>query len=78
MDFFLGLFCSSNQHMLFISVLEIYMVLCKWIKKEKEKENVLFTCINLSLAVRLDPLYGYVIFDCRATADYKCNQKKKC
>jgi hypothetical protein len=51
-------------------------------KKEKEKENVLFTCINLSLAVRSDPLYGYVIFDCRVTAEYYkcklCNQKKKC
>jgi len=71
MHFFLGLFCSSNQHMLFILVLEIYMVRCKWIKKKKKKK-VLFTCINLSLAVRSNPLYG------PATADYKCNQKKKC
>jgi hypothetical protein len=47
-------------------------------KKEKEKKNVLFTCINLSLAVRSDPLYGYVIFDCRATAEYyKCNQGRR-
>jgi hypothetical protein len=44
MQFFLGLFCSFNQRMLLILELEIYMVICKWIKKKKEKKNVLFTC----------------------------------
>jgi hypothetical protein len=42
MHFFMGLFCSSNQHMLFISVLEIYMVRCKWIKKKKKKKSVVY------------------------------------
>jgi hypothetical protein len=47
MQFFLGLFCSSNQRMLLILELEIYMVSCKWIKMKKEKKKkkkVLFTC----------------------------------
>jgi len=39
--------------------------------------HTFWSTLNLSLGVRSDPLYGYVIFDCHATTDYKCNQKKK-
>jgi hypothetical protein len=34
---FLGLFCTSNQNMLLLEMLEIYMLSCKWIKKKKKK-----------------------------------------
>jgi hypothetical protein len=40
---FLGLFCTSNQNMLLLEMLEIYMLSCKWIKKKKKKWR--FVCL---------------------------------
>jgi hypothetical protein len=53
MQFFLGLFWSSNQHMLLILELEIYMVICKCIKRKKEKKKKK-CCL---LAIRMQTIF---------------------